>query len=94
MGWFQILFQKTAMPYNYVGKGEHVNLFMNIHMAKCLPIEGIYKYTASDEIKDCENDPDYDRDKVVAKIVHQKFYLAVLSLLGWDISKQVLCYVH
>ena len=72
-GWFQKLFQKTAMPYNYVGKGEHINLFMNIQMAKFLPIEGIYKYTAADDNKDCKDNPDYDLDILVAKIVHQKF---------------------
>ena len=60
------------MPYNYVGKGQHVNLFMNLEVSKFLPIEGIYKLTASNE-EDCNPDPDYDLDKVVTEIVHQKF---------------------
>ena len=29
-----------------------------------IPITGVYSYTAPDTTRDCENDPNYDRDQV------------------------------
>ena len=83
-GWYYKLTQKLDPPYNFVERGQHVNVFMNIQATQKLAKKGIYKYTASNK-QDCINDPTYDLDKIATQKVHQKFnatYGCVLPIFG------------
>jgi hypothetical protein len=71
-GSFYDQMMKTDVPYNFVEKGKQVDLFVNIQVAKSIPIEGIFKYTISDDIGDCIDDPAYDLDKDVTRKSHQQ----------------------
>ena len=63
----------TAMPYNYLGKGEHVELFTNLNIAKNIPIEGIFKYTVPEGTEDCDDNLTNDLDRVITRNTHRKF---------------------
>ena len=71
-GSFYDQMMKTDVPSNLVERGKRVDLFVNIQVAKNIPIEGIYKYTISDHILDCIDDPAYDLDKDVTRKSHQQ----------------------
>ena len=83
-GWFDKLQEKITLPFSMVNKGEHVIIFMNLHVLKRLPKTGIYKYTAPSK-KNCIKDTRYDLDIITQKKVFKKFnatYGCILPFYG------------